>query len=161
MAYDPGPLPEPWAPDDPRVLFQRVVDDIITKIETGELHPNARLPSARKMADQYGVGVMTIQRALRELQQMKVTYSVAGRGTFIYPDFADMRTDAPLRKTVEDTATLRQIGDYLRQQQAILATHGTTARDKTAAGRQLYDLAHAHRDLLDRITQAMIDVNDG
>jgi DNA-binding GntR family transcriptional regulator len=67
------------------VLFQRVVDDILTKIETGELYPNAQLPSARTMAEQYGGGVMTIQRALRELQQMKVTYSVAGRGTFIYP----------------------------------------------------------------------------
>jgi DNA-binding transcriptional MocR family regulator len=97
MPYDPGPLPEPWAPDDPRVLFQRVVDDILTKIETGELYPNARLPSARKMAEQYGVGVMTIQRALRELQQMRITYSVAGKGTFIHPDFADMSADAPLR----------------------------------------------------------------
>jgi len=46
------------------------------------------------MAEQYGVGIMTIQRALRESQQMKLTYSVAGRGTFIYPDFADMRNDA-------------------------------------------------------------------
>ncbi|HEY7223862.1 MAG TPA: GntR family transcriptional regulator [Micromonosporaceae bacterium] len=155
MPYDPGPLPEPWAPDDPRVLFQRVVDDILTKIETGELYPNARLPSARKMAEQYGVGVMTIQRALRELQQMRITYSVAGKGTFIHPDFADLSTDAPLRDALADPATLHQLGEYLRQQQAILASRGTTARDKTTAGRQLYDHAQAHRDLLDRIAQAM------
>jgi DNA-binding GntR family transcriptional regulator len=110
MPYDPGPLPEPWAPDDPRVLFQRVVDDILTKIETGELYPNARLPSARKMAEQYGVGVMTIQRALRELQQMRITYSIAGKGTFIHPDFADMSADAPLRDALADAATLHQLG---------------------------------------------------
>jgi DNA-binding transcriptional regulator YhcF (GntR family) len=155
MPYDPGPLPEPWAPDDPRVLFQRVVDDVLTKIETGELYPNARLPSARKMAEQYGVGVMTIQRALRELQQMRITYSVAGKGTFIHPDFADMSADAPLRDALADAATLHQLGEYLRQQQAILASHGTTARDRTAAGRQLYEHAHAHRELLDRIAKAV------
>jgi DNA-binding GntR family transcriptional regulator len=89
----------------------------------------------------YGVGVMTVQRALRELQQLRVTYSIAGKGTFVHPDLADNRTAAPLRQIVEDAATLRQIGDYLREQQAVLASHGATARDKTAAGQQLYDHA--------------------
>jgi DNA-binding GntR family transcriptional regulator len=153
-------MPEPWAPDDPRVLFQRVVDDVLTKIEAGDLYPNARLPSARKMAEQYGVGVMTIQRALRELQQMKITYSVAGRGTFIYPDSADMRADAPLREALEDAATLRQVGEYLQQQQAILANHGTAARDRATAGRQLYEHAHTHRDLLERIARAMASAHE-
>lgn len=155
MAYDPGPLPEQWDPDDPRVLFRRIVDHVLTQIETGQLHPHAKLPSARAMAEQYGVGVMTVQRALRELQQLRVTYSIAGKGTFVHPDLADNRTDAGLRKIVEDATTLREIGDYLRQQQAILAKHGSTARDKTAAGRQLYDLANTHRDLLDRIASTV------
>jgi DNA-binding GntR family transcriptional regulator len=155
MAYDPGPLPEQWDPDDPRVLFRRIVDDVLTQIETGQLHPHAKLPSARAMAEQYGVGVMTVQRALRELQQLRVTYSIAGKGTFVHPDLADNRTDGPLRKIVEDAATLRQIGDYLHQQQTILAGTGTTARDKNAAGRQLYDHAHDHQDLLDRIASTI------
>jgi DNA-binding transcriptional regulator YhcF (GntR family) len=156
MAYDPGPLPDQWDPDDPRVLFRRIVDDVLTQIETGQLHPHAKLPSARAMAEQYGVGVMTVQRALRELQQLRVTYSIAGKGTFVHPDLADNRTDAGLRKIVEDATTLRQIGDYLRQQQAILAGIGSTSRDKTAAGRQLYDHALAHQDLLDRIARVVI-----
>lgn len=155
MAYDPGPLPEQWDPDDPRVLFRRIVDDVLTQIENGELHPHAKLPSARAMAEQYGVGVMTVQRALRELQQLRVTYSIAGKGTFVHPDLADNRTDA-LRKIVDDASTLRRIGDYLHQQQTILADHGSTARDKTAAGRQLYDHAQANRDLLDRVAQVVV-----
>ncbi len=156
MAYDPGPLPEQWDPDDPRVLFRRIVDDVLTQLENGELHPHAKLPSARAMAEQYGVGVMTVQRALRELQQLRVTYSIAGKGTFVHPDLADNRTDAPLRKIIDDASILRRIGDYLHQQQAILASHGSTARDKTAAGRQLYDHAQANRDLLDRVAKVVV-----
>jgi GntR family transcriptional regulator of abcA and norABC len=68
----------PWL-DDQRVLFRRIVDDILDQIEQGALYPNAPLPSARKMAEIYGVGVMTVQRALRELQQLRVTYSIAGK----------------------------------------------------------------------------------
>jgi hypothetical protein len=59
----------------------------------------------------------------------------------------------PLRSGLHATGGLS--GEYLRQQQAILASHGTTARDKTAAGRQLYEHAHNHRDLLNRIAQAV------
>ena len=154
MTYDPGPLPEPWDPDDPRVLFRRIVDDVLTQIENGELHPNAKLPSARAMAEHYQVGVMTIQRALRELQQLRVTYSIAGKGTFVHPDLADLRADAPLRKTLTEADTLRQISDYLQRQQAIVANHGTTARDRTTAGRELYDLAGEYQSLLDRIARA-------
>lgn len=154
MPYDPGPLPEPWAPDDPRVLFRRIVDDVLTQIENGELYPNAKLPSARTMATKYGVGVMTVQRALRELQQLKVTYSIAGKGTFIHPDIADLRTDAPLHKALTEADTLREVGEYLQQQHAILTRHGTTSRDKTTAGRELYDHARDHQALLDRIAEA-------
>jgi hypothetical protein len=87
-------------------------------------------------------------------QRLKITYSIAGKDTFVHPDLADLRADAPLRKTLIDTDTLRQIGDYLQQQHAILANHGTTARDLTAAGRELYDLASTHQSLLDSIARA-------
>jgi hypothetical protein len=49
-----------------------------------------------------------------------------------------------------------KVGAYLQRQQAIIADHGTTARDKTAAGRQLYDLAQANRELLDRIAHVVV-----
>jgi DNA-binding GntR family transcriptional regulator len=38
------------------------------------------------MADVYGVASMTAQRALRELQNRRITYAVAGKGTFVHPD---------------------------------------------------------------------------
>lgn len=44
------------------------------------------LPTSRKMADIYDIAAMTAQRALRELQQMGLTYGVVGKGTFVHPE---------------------------------------------------------------------------
>ena len=150
----PEPVPQPdWDPDDPRVLFRRIVDDILDQIEQGILYPKAPLPSARKMADIYGVGVMTVQRALRELQQLRVTYSIAGKGTFVHPDIADLRDDAPLRKTLADPGHIRRLVAYLAEQQRVLDRHDTagTAKDRNAALRDLLALAQNNRDLIDQI----------
>jgi len=162
MAYDPGPLPDMLDPNDQRVLFRRVVDDILTKIEKGELHPGAPLPSARKMTELYGVGLMTIQRALRELQQMRVTYSIAGKGTFVHPDTVDRRDDAPLLAALADPRRAHRIGDYLAQQ-LVLADQYETAegtKAKNTAARKLADHAAANADLLADIVRAATAPND-
>ncbi|HEX5144954.1 MAG TPA: GntR family transcriptional regulator [Mycobacterium sp.] len=158
MPHDTSPLPA-LDPNDQRVLFQRIVDDILTKIEQGELYPGAPLPSARKMADLYGVGLMTVQRALRELQQMRVTFSVAGKGTFVHPELADNSDQAALREAIADPDLLRRIGDYLAAQADILARHhnATDAKTRNAAGRDLLALATGNRDLIDEITQHVPD----
>ncbi len=152
MSPEPAPQPD-WDPDDPRVLFRRIVDDILDQIEQGDLHPNAPLPSARKMAEIYGVGVMTVQRALRELQQLRVTYSIAGKGTFVHPDIADLRDDAPIRKTLADAGTIRRLVAYLAEQQRILDRYDTAvaSKDKNAALRDLAAHAQDHRDLIHQI----------
>lgn len=153
MSPEPAPQPD-WDPDDPRVLFRRIVDDILDQIEQGTLYPNAPLPSARKMAENYGVGVMTVQRALRELQQLRVTYSIAGKGTFVHPDIADLRDDAPIRKTLTDANTIRRLVAYLAEQQHILDQYqtATTSKDKNTALRDLAAHAQHHRDLIGQIT---------
>lgn len=159
MPYDTSPLPA-LDPNDQRVLFQRIVDDILTKIEQGELYPGAPLPSARKMADLYGVGLMTVQRALRELQQMRVTFSVAGKGTFIHPELADNSDQATLREAIiADPDILRRIGNYLAAQADILARHdgATDAKTRNAAMRELLALATDNRDLIDDIAQHIPD----
>lgn len=149
----PESAPQPdWDPDDQRVLFRRIVDDILDQIEQGTLHPNAPLPSARKMAEIYGVGVMTVQRALRELQQLRVTYSIAGKGTFVHPDIADLRDDAPIRKVLADANTIRRLVAYLAQQQRILDRYDTaTGKGKNTALRDLATHAQDHRDLINQI----------
>ncbi len=154
MSHDSTPQPE-WNPDDPRVLFRRVVDDILAQIEQGKLHPNAPLPSARKMADIYGVGVMTIQRALRELQHRRVTYSIAGKGTFVHPDAFDVLRGGALREPIDDPALRRRVADYLAHQQEIVhrLNTATDPADSNAALADLLAHAERHKDLIDEATR--------
>jgi DNA-binding GntR family transcriptional regulator len=54
------------------------------------------------MADLYGVASMTARRALRELQNRRITYSVAGNGTFVRPDAFDLLRGAVLPEPIAD-----------------------------------------------------------
>src|SRR5690606_36355000 len=100
-------------------LSEQVVDDILDQIRDGRLNPNDPLPSARKMAGLYGVASMTAQRALRELQHRRITYSVAGKGTFVHPDAFDLLRGGVLREPIDDPDLRHRVATYLADQQAI------------------------------------------
>jgi DNA-binding transcriptional regulator YhcF (GntR family) len=85
MSYDP---------DDPRALFQRVIDDITADIRTGRLKPGDRIPSAQQLVQAYGISTMTAQRALQDLRSRGITHGMPGKGTYVRPD-AKMRLDHP------------------------------------------------------------------
>lgn len=73
----------------------------IDQIRNGRLNPNDPLPPARKTADLYAVASMTAQRALRELQHRRITYSVAGKGTFVHPNAFDLLRGGVLREPID------------------------------------------------------------
>jgi DNA-binding transcriptional regulator YhcF (GntR family) len=131
-----------------------IVDDILAQIDRGELNPNAPLLSARKMAGIYGVGVMTIQRALRELQHRRVTYSIAGKGTFVHPDAFDVLRGGALREPIDDPDLRRRVADYLAHQQEIVhrLNTATSPTDSNAALAELLAHAERHKDLIDEVT---------
>jgi DNA-binding FadR family transcriptional regulator len=147
--------------DDKRALFVRVLDDIVDQIRTGRLKGGDVLPTARKMAETYGVASMTAQRALRELQQRGLTYAVVGKGTFVHPLAASrLDTDGDGHPTRPDTMWLipdnpalnRRVAEFLlRQNQiasrfvdALLAKDGAAA---DAAAEELAALKTEYRDL--------------
>ncbi len=111
----------------------------IDQIRVGRLNPNDPLPSARKMADLYAVASMTAQRPLRELQHRRITYSVAGKGTFVHPDAFDLLRGGVLREPIDDPDLRHRVAAYLTDQQAITIRyhHARTTDDKNAA---LHDL---------------------
>jgi DNA-binding transcriptional regulator YhcF (GntR family) len=143
----------PHDPDDKRALFQRVVDDILDQIHDGRLNPNDPLPSARKMADLYGVASMTAQRALRELQNRRITYSVAGKGTFVHPDAFDLLRDEVLQEPIADPELRGRVAAYLTEQQAITRRFhaARTPDDRNAALNDLVQHADAHGQLIDDV----------
>ena len=140
-------------PDDKRALFQRIVDDVLRQIEDHELLPNDALPSARKLADTYGVSVMTSQRALRELQYRRITYSVAGRGTFVHPNAIDLLRGDVLREPVDDPELARQSAEYQNEQHRIYARFLGAANNEELNGALADLLAHAqaNSDLIDKL----------
>jgi GntR family transcriptional regulator len=63
-------------------LYRQLVDDIVQKIESGEIKPGERLPSEREMAESLKVSRVTARQALHTLEQLGLVYREQGRGTF-------------------------------------------------------------------------------
>jgi GntR family histidine utilization transcriptional repressor len=63
--------------------YQQLKDLIITRISSGELGPNDRVPSENELVESMSVSRMTANRALRELTDEGYVERIAGRGTFV------------------------------------------------------------------------------
>ncbi|MET9675013.1 winged helix-turn-helix domain-containing protein [Streptomyces sp. NPDC006482] len=64
-------------------VYLQVVHHIAEEIRTGRLPVGARLPAERDLADQYGVAVNTIRRAVRDLRDQGLVITVPIKGTFV------------------------------------------------------------------------------
>ncbi|MPY61251.1 winged helix-turn-helix transcriptional regulator [Streptomyces spongiae] len=64
-------------------MYLQVVHHIAEEIRTGRLPVGARLPAERDLAEQYGVAVNTVRRAVRELRDQGLVITVPIKGTFV------------------------------------------------------------------------------
>jgi len=89
---------------DPRPAYMQVADGLRTSIRVGRLSAGDRLPSGRVLSDEYGVAVMTIQKALDVLRHEGLVVSQQGRGVFVSAASAEPPADdlAQLKASVED-----------------------------------------------------------
>jgi DNA-binding GntR family transcriptional regulator len=67
--------------DDPRLLSVQVADDLREQIKSGEVI--GRLPNETELAAQYGIGRVTVRKAIALLTEEGVLVVVHGRGTFV------------------------------------------------------------------------------
>lgn len=72
--------------DQHRPIYQQIIDEFKRSIARGELKPGDRIPSQRELASMAHVNPNTVQRAYREMEQMRITETVRGQGTFIAGD---------------------------------------------------------------------------
>jgi DNA-binding GntR family transcriptional regulator len=74
-----------WTPDltSHVYVYLQVVHHIAEQIRTGRLPVGARLPAERDLAEQYGVAVNTVRRAVRELRDQGLVITVPIKGTFV------------------------------------------------------------------------------
>ncbi len=68
---------------DPKPLYLQIVESIKEKIASGELQPGDQISSQNELAQQYGVSLITVKKALTELIRDGVLFSRIGKGTFV------------------------------------------------------------------------------
>ncbi len=63
--------------------FRRIVEEIASKIKSGELKPGDKLPSTSELAKIYDVSTGTVYRALSLLHDRELIIGQPGRGTYV------------------------------------------------------------------------------
>ncbi len=94
---DGGPVPFSANPGVP--LYDAVRADLLEKIRDGVYPRGTRLPGRNALADHYGVAYGTVDRAVRELEEMCVVSVRNGVGSFV-ADRPDGKTEAGTTSTV-------------------------------------------------------------
>lgn len=83
-------------------IYQQLIDRIVGDIIGGTLSPGEKLPSVRDYAVQVGVNANTVQRVFKELEQMNVTETKRGQGSFVT---TNQDTIAILRNQMKEELT--------------------------------------------------------
>lgn len=64
-------------------IYEQIKEEIILAISRGELKSDEQLPSLRNLSSELGLNINTVKRALSELEDQGVIYTVAGKGVFV------------------------------------------------------------------------------
>lgn len=67
----------------PEYAYRQVANHLEARVRAGELASGARLPGERELAEEYGVALGTIRRALQEMRERGQVVTTPSKGTFI------------------------------------------------------------------------------
>lgn len=67
----------------PEYVYVRVADHLAARIAAGEWPPDSMLPGERALAEEYGVALGTIRRAIDELRDRGLVTTLPAKGTFV------------------------------------------------------------------------------
>jgi GntR family transcriptional regulator len=117
--------------------YRAIAADLAAKIRAGHYAPGEALPSQRDLSASYGVTLMTLRQALRQLSDEGLISQQAGRGTFVSPPHLAYQLGSlqsfvdDLRKQGHEVRTV-VVGRSLRRIPARVATQLRTAPGETA-----------------------------
>jgi DNA-binding GntR family transcriptional regulator len=63
--------------------YERVITHVTSKIESGEWGPGFRLPGARELGEELGIGTATVNQAYRSLVERGTIIGRKGAGRFV------------------------------------------------------------------------------
>lgn len=69
--------------DEIGYVWQSVARDIEARIDSGELPPGSMLRGERSMAEEYGVAIDTVRRAVRDLRERGIVVTLPAKGTYV------------------------------------------------------------------------------
>ncbi|MFJ8261269.1 GntR family transcriptional regulator [Rummeliibacillus sp. NPDC094406] len=73
-------------------IYTQLVEKICGDIIRGNRQLGDKMPSVREYAVEVGVNVNTVQRVYKELEQMRLTETKRGQGTYITSDESEIST---------------------------------------------------------------------
>src|SRR5258705_10311522 len=104
--------------------YRAIAADLAAKIHAGHYAGGWALPAQRELSTAYGVTLMTLRQALRQLSDEGLIVQQPGRGTFVSPPHLAYRLGS-LRSLTDD---LREQGHDVRTVVVDRAMHGTRLR---------------------------------
>jgi len=105
-----------FLPDRP--IYQQLIEHIIGEMIRGAIAPGEKLPSVREYALKVGVNANTMQRVYKELEQMEVTETRRGQGSFA------VKNEQKLQEVREDLKE-QLVASFMKK----AATYGFTAEE--------------------------------
>ena len=126
-------------------LYQQIKQDLLDQINQHVLKPGDGLPSEAQLAAQYNVSRITIRRAIKDLIQQGVLFSLQGKGTFVAQ--SPIRAISGFRSFSED---IRAKG--LHPSSQVLRFEEETAAEQVASYLQIPPGDHVY--VLERIRMA-------
>ena len=131
----------------PQRVSDRVAEEIVRLISTGQLVPGQRLPGERELAVRMGVSRVSVRAALQQLKAQGLVSSVQGGGTRVKSSAVEL--DRPLtellRANLENLHELAEIRAILEVWAARRAAEHATADDLQHLDRLLAAMNDAQR----------------
>lgn len=105
-----------WKPTRGKDYFySRIINDLNQKIGNGEYPRGTYLPYEKQLANQYGVSVSTIRKALAELEQRGLIKTLNGKGTVVIePD------DSQVKQLLSNSRRTEEALQYLHALQLLV-----------------------------------------
>jgi DNA-binding GntR family transcriptional regulator len=64
-------------------VYRQLADDLRERIMSGEFPPRTPLPSAKTLAQEHGIAIGTVTRAVDVLRQEGLVRTIPGRGVWV------------------------------------------------------------------------------
>jgi GntR family histidine utilization transcriptional repressor len=131
---------------EPRPLYARVKDHILTHINSGAWPAGTRVPSENEIVEQFAISRMTANRALKELTQEGFLSRLPGVGTFV----AERPRHASLIEIRNIADEIRAHGhDYSNRIESLTTIEASPAlahEFETTEGTKLFHIVMVHEE---------------